>query len=301
MIQEIVWFSVEVTVETVAADAVVFALSELGAEGTSYSLLAEPGAQATGKPEPGAQRVTVSGFFYAAPDAAKVESKVLEALQIYGIESSLLIAVNIRSVEDKDWLAEWKKHWKPTVTDRFVVVPPWQEVDPEGRIVIRIEPKMAFGTGRHETTRLCLNAIESLYEPGMSFLDVGTGTGILAIAAAKLSGPEAAVEGCDTDPEAVSAAVEQAKLNGSPQIVFRTGSVDEDRTEFDFVCANLTTGDILPILPLLLEKTKKVLVLSGILAEKSSKVTNELKRLGVTGAEVKTHGEWVSVSVRKAG
>lgn len=285
------WIAVEVTVDTEAADAAVFALTELGSEGTSYSLGAGQDAES----------VMVNGYFQSAPDASAVKSKVLEALEIYGFEDSSLHSIESREVVDQDWLAEWKKHWKPTVTGRFIVAPPWQEVEPDGRIVIRIEPKMAFGTGTHETTRLCLRAIELLYRPGMSFLDVGTGTGILAIAAGKLSEGAADVEGCDTDPEAVSAAVENAELNGCPEIGFRTGSIGPDLREFDFVCANLTTDVILTILPLLLEKSRKTLVMSGILAEKCSSVTDELERLAVADPEVKTDGEWVSVTVRKKG
>lgn len=285
------WFEVEATVDTEAADAVVFALTELGSEGTSYSLLAKPGTE----------RVKVSGYFRVVPETSTIESKVLEALDIYGLGDSSLHSIESRGVEDQDWLAEWKKHWKPTVTDRFIVAPPWEEIDPDGKIVIRIEPKMAFGTGTHETTRLCLKAIESLYEPGMSFLDVGTGTGILAIAAAKISEGQAVVAGCDTDPEAVSAAIENSELNGCPEIEFRIGSIDEESPEYDFICANLTTDVILPMLPLLLDNSRKVLVMSGILSEKCGEVTGRLGELGVPDFKVNADGDWVSVTVRKSG
>ena len=95
--------------------------------------------------------------------------------------------MSLREVADEDWLGEWKKSWQPVaVGERFLIAPPWSVIDDaRDRIVIRIEPGMAFGTGTHETTRLCLSAIEE-YFAGESFLDVGTGTGILAIAAAKL-------------------------------------------------------------------------------------------------------------------
>src|SRR5205085_3138018 len=104
-----------------------------------------------------------------------------------------------RVVEEIDWLAEWKKHWQPTEVGRFVIAPPWQEIDPGDKILIQIEPNMAFGTGTHETTQLCLDAISELYRPQLTFLDVGTGTGILAIAAAKLGGDQ--VLACDTDAD----------------------------------------------------------------------------------------------------
>src|SRR5258708_29342780 len=116
--------------------------------------------------------------------------------------------MTIRAVADEDWLGEWKKSWQPVeVGARFIIAPPWVEVSHEpNRCVIRIEPGMAFGTGTHETTRLCLVAIEK-YFAGGSFLDVGTGTGILAIAAAKLF-PSARLEACDTDADAITIASE---------------------------------------------------------------------------------------------
>src|SRR2546423_12368035 len=113
--------------------------------------------------------------------------------------------MSVREVEERDWRAEWKKGWRAVEVGRFVVAPPWSEVpDDEGRIVIRVEPGMAFGTGTHETTRLCLAAIEKYFRGG-SFLDVGTGTGILAIAAAKLF-TQARIEACANDGGAVAIA-----------------------------------------------------------------------------------------------
>src|SRR6185436_1007574 len=155
--------------------------------------------------------------------------------------------------------------WQPVEVGRFVIAPPWSEIsDAPGRIVIRIEPGMAFGTGTHETTRLCLDAIEKHFDGG-SFLDVGTGTGILAIAAAKLF-PDARVEACDTDSEAIRIAEENAQLNAVPNVIFRVGSVDEGVTaSADCVCANLTADTITQILPILIGATCGRLILSGIL------------------------------------
>ena len=125
-----------------------------------------------------------------------------------------------------------------------MIAPPWSNLpETHDRIVIRIEPGMAFGTGTHETTRLCLQAIEKHFAGG-SFLDVGTGTGILAIAAAKLF-PESRIDACDTDEMAITIARENADANGvSNQIDFRVGSIDDSTASADLVCANLTADVI---------------------------------------------------------
>jgi len=155
---------------------------------------------------------------------------------------------------------------------------------------------MAFGTGTHETTRLCLAAIERHFRGG-SFLDVGTGTGILAIAAAKLD-PSARVEACDTDALAVSVAEENARRNGvAERIHLRVGSVDETTASADFVCANLTADVILALLPALLAATCGRLVLSGILAAQSDAVLARLRELGVGNCEVTHEGEWVALVI----
>jgi ribosomal protein L11 methyltransferase len=204
----------------------------------------------------------------------------------------------VREVVDQDWLGEWKKSWQPVaVGERFIVAPPWSEnLDKQNRIVIRIEPGMAFGTGTHETTRLCLRAIEK-YFAGKSFLDVGTGTGILAIAAAKLF-PDARVEACDTDADAIAIARENAQLNRVEKIDFRIGTIEETTASADFVCANLTADVIEPILPLLVSGTCGRLVLSGILDTQTAAILERLSECGVTEpSEILQDGEWVAVIV----
>jgi ribosomal protein L11 methyltransferase len=154
---------------------------------------------------------------------------------------------------------------------------------------------MAFGTGTHETTRLCLTAIEKYFEGG-SFLDVGTGTGILAIAAAKLF-PTAHVEACDTDEEAIEIARENASLNDAKGIAFRVGTVQEAASA-DMVCANLTADVIVPLIPILLSATCGRLILSGILETQKGLIETSLLDAGVTTAfEILYDGEWVAFIV----
>jgi ribosomal protein L11 methyltransferase len=197
-----------------------------------------------------------------------------------------------REIENQDWLAEWKKHWQPTETKKFIVAPTWAEVENTEKIIIRIEPSMAFGTGTHETTRLCLKAIEENYRD--------TGTGILAIAVAKfqVSSSEFQVVGCDTDVDSINIAEENAEINKTEDIEFYAGSISPETPGFDFVCANLTADVIIPLLPLLIEKSKRILVLSGILKEQENLITAELKKLQITNYKIETDGEWISVQVR---
>jgi ribosomal protein L11 methyltransferase len=156
---------------------------------------------------------------------------------------------------------------------------------------------MAFGTGTHETTRLCLTASEKYFNGG-SFLDVGTGTGILAIAAAKLF-PNARVEAVDTDAQAIEIARENARLNEVAQtIVFSVGTVNDATASADLVCANLTADVISSILPQLIGATCGRLVVSGILDVQLEAMRARLHECGVPEPlEVLNDGEWIALIV----
>ena len=281
-----VWYALDIVIEPAAREAVEYALMEAGALGTELS-------DKAGEP------LLVTGYFPAKPELELVRAELLEALHIYDLPSSSVGEIQVREVADEDWLGEWKKNWQPVEVGRFIIAPPWSDVKPlRDRIVIRIEPGMAFGTGTHETTRLCLKAITRFFKGG-SFLDVGTGSGILAIAAAK-SFPLAKIEACDTDPEAIAIAHENARLNEVvEQIDFRAGSLEESSTaSADFVCANLTADVITALLPALVNASCGRLVLSGILDSQVDSVVAGLQGLGATGNFVMMQdGEWVALIV----
>ena len=277
------WYAVDVDAVPRAVEAVEYALMEAGAAGTEQRGPALGGC------------VAIAGYFDSKPEIERVRAAVLDALRIYGFPSPAVRAIGLREVEQRDWLGEWKKSWRAVEVGRFVVAPPWDEVEETAeRIVLRIEPGLAFGTGTHETTRLCLAAVERHFD-GASFLDVGTGTGVLAIAAARLR-PAARVEACDTDEEAVGIARENARLNGvGDRVDFRVGTVDVTTRAADFVCANLTADVIVPLLPALTAATCGRLVLSGILAEQSAWVLDALRAAGVPAWRVEAAGEWVAI------
>src|SRR5437899_4291167 len=228
------WYALTVELETQAREAVEYALMEAGALGTETH-------------EADEELVKVTAYFDLVPDREQVRRELSEALRIYNLSSSSVRDMQLCEVEDRDWLGAWKQNWQPAVVGRFIVAPPWTEIrNANQRIVIRIEPGMAFGTGTHETTRLCLKAIEKYFRGG-SLLDVGTGTGILAIAAAKMFS-DAHVAGCDTDAEAIEIAKENARLNDvEDRIDFRVGSVDDQTPSADLVSANLTAPVIVEL------------------------------------------------------
>jgi ribosomal protein L11 methyltransferase len=270
-----VWHALDLDVEPDAREAVEYALMEAGALGTETT-----------------DEIRVTGYFAEPPNRERVREELFEALRIYSLPSSSVRDMNLREVANRDWLEEWKKNWRPVEVGRFVIAPPWSDLtDTDNRIVIRIEPGMAFGTGTHETTRLCLEAIEKHFD-GRSFLDVGTGTGILAIAAAKMV-PDARVTAYDTDESAIEIARENAEANGvADRIEFRGGTVDETSPSADLVCANLTAGVILEILPILISVTCGKLILSGILKTQIELILAALPQSEVQMGQI---GEWVSI------
>jgi ribosomal protein L11 methyltransferase len=278
------WHALDVELEPDAREAVEYALMEAGALGT------ETNGDDTGL-------LQVTGYFTNSPGRERVRAELLEALRIYNLPSSSVRDMTVRQVTNRDWLAEWKKGWQPVEIGRFIIAPPWTQIEPaDHRVILRIEPGMAFGTGTHETTRLCLAAIEQHFT-GASFLDVGTGTGILAIAAAKLF-PDAHIAACDIDATAIAIARENAQANGVGNCIdFQVGSIDETTASADLVCANLTADVIIPMLPALVNITCGRLVLSGILATQIEPVRLRLSECGITDSEVVHDGEWVSIVV----
>ena len=271
------WYALDVDVDGAAREAVEYALMEAGALGTETT---DHG---------------VTAYFAETPNRERVRNELFDALRIYDLPSSSVRDMNLREVAERDWLEEWKQSWQPVEIGRFIIAPPWSNLgDVHDHLVIRIEPGMAFGTGTHETTRLCLDAIQKHFAGG-SFLDAGTGTGILAIAAAKLF-PEAHVEACDTDETAIVIARDNAQLN-AVQINFWAGSIDDSTASADLVVANLTADVITSIMPALVGVTCGKLILSGILETQIDMVQAALHESGIDDFEITQDGEWIALIV----
>ncbi len=213
--------------------------------------------------------------------------------------------------EDKDWINNWKQYFHQFYVDDILITPSWESVKPEdqGKLLIQIDPGTAFGTGMHETTQLCIRQIRRYVTGGTVLLDVGTGSGILSIAALKL-GAERAL-GTDLDPCAVSASLENMAVNGIGEDRFRVllGNLIDDRDvqeqvgyeRYDMVTANILAEVLVPLTPVVARHLKKggIYITSGILDEKEETVTEAVKAAGFEVLEVTRQGEWVSVTARK--
>lgn len=197
--------------------------------------------------------------------------------------------VESRVIDDEDWVNEWKKYFKPIVTDSVTVVPTWIAYSPrEGEKLLRLDPGMAFGTGEHATTRMCL---ELMRAAGRSVIDVGCGSGILGIAAA-ITGAKS-VYMCDIDPQAVKAARNNAELNGVVCEIEQADLLATSRRA-ELILANLTADLLIRMAPAVREHLEEggKLVVSGIIAERLDEVKDAFSRLGYKVEKEAAEGDW---------
>jgi len=216
-------------------------------------------------------------------------------------ESLSRFLVSENRLKERDWNSEWKKYYRPVkISERIWVVPSWEKgkfKGPEGAIVIYIYPGRGFGTGTHETTRLVMKFMEEVVKPGSSFLDVGTGSGILSILAKKLGAEK--VVACDIQ-EGVDEEIERnSALSGVSGIEFVQGSVDRVNGEFDVVVANIEKHLLVPLLEDIYTKTGNTAILSGILKNQREEFLRELERVGFKPVSEKGEGEWIAFLCRK--
>ena len=201
--------------------------------------------------------------------------------------------------QNEDWSVKWKEKWDVThVTEKISVVPDWIEYQPkENEIIIKLEPGCAFGTGTHQTTQLCMKALEKYFKGG-TVADIGMGSGILSILAKKLGASY--VYGCDTDETVIEVAKENAAKN-NVECEFELGSADKITEKFDFVVANILHFVLAEIMPDLknIMKENALMSLSGILDEKKQMVLDAIKRENLTIVEEIHQDQWTSFVVKK--
>ena len=267
-------------------------------EETASTLLFDLGSTGLVTLEERLETVTLGAYFDQKNSAGDLTKAIEAAVTRSGLRDSLSI-ISIAGLPDQDWMQKWKEGFEATkIGTRLIVAPSWKlPAQSDGRIVIQIDPGMAFGTGTHETTRLCLEAIEKHWH-GVSLLDVGTGTGILAIAAALLE-PESRVLGIDVDPKAIEVAHENLVINrvaGAVELsTVPPGDLGEQ--EFDVIVANLTAEVINDLLGDLTSHLASggLMILSGILCEQAEDVERALASSGFIVSERKVAGEWCSL------
>ena len=200
----------------------------------------------------------------------------------------------------EDWSQKWKEKWDVThVTDKIAVVPDWIDYKPkENEVIIKLEPGCAFGTGTHQTTQLCMKALEKYMNKGDKVADIGMGSGILSILAKKLGATS--VYGCDTDDTVIEVAKENAKKN-NVEATFELGSADKINDKFDFVCANILHFVLAEIMGDLknLMKTGALMSLSGILDEKKQMVIDAYEKENLELGEEIHQDQWTSFVVKR--
>lgn len=209
----------------------------------------------------------------------------------------------VRTLEHRNWNEEWERTIQPIhVTDRIVVAPTWNPYTPRGdEIVLTIDPKMSFGTGYHETTRLVLGLMQDLLRPGMRVLDVGTGTGILAIAAVRLGATYAV--GVDNDEWSYANAMENVRLNdveNSVRIVSGELTVLDER-DFDMIVANIHRHVLAPLLPEIRNRLAPagLVILSGLLSEDETPMRQALAQHRFSMVQAVRENEWVALAAQR--
>ncbi len=236
-------------------------------------------------------------IYFEDPSATEAAKSCLRAaLGIVGVDAP----IEVGEIADEDWKLAYRRHFKTeNVGRRLVTVPAWEKVPDGDRVPIVLDPGMAFGTGKHETTRACLEYIDELAPVG-SFLDMGCGSGILSIAAAKLGCGK--VAGFDVDPEAVDASRENAAANGVAVTFFKYGlgaNVKRDLGTADLVVANILGPLLIRFADEIAPCAKRHLVISGILTTLYPDVLAAYAARGFEEVSRKTLGEWTTGLLRR--
>ena len=220
-------------------------------------------------------------------------------------------SVTVDETEDIDWINNWKQYFHQFYIDDILVIPSWEDIKPEdsGRMVLHIDPGTAFGTGMHETTQLCIRQLRKFITPETELLDVGTGSGILAILSLMFGAKH--VVGTDLDPCAVPAVAENCETNGIPaeQFDMMIGNIITDKEvqdkvgyeKYDIVVANILADVLVPLTPVIVNQLKPggIYITSGIINDKEQTVVDAVKAAGLEVLETTYQGEWVSVTARK--
>jgi ribosomal protein L11 methyltransferase len=291
------WIEVRLLVPPKMLEEAACFLTEFSGRGVILEEEEAPGAGAL-----------IRAYFRPEDFGAWQQEELQGYLQRLGSHGLLPLGLEMRRVATEDWAEAWKAHFKARkVTPRLVVRPPWEDyaAGPE-ELVITIYPAMAFGTGRHPSTLLCLRALEEVWGRALPLdpkpwqvLDVGTGSGILALAAARMG---AGVLAIDVDPEAVAAAMENVRLNALEERVWVEATpLSALRQQFALILANLTAPDLLELAEALCARLLSggALIISGFLKEDRSRVENRFLSLGLQDAGCLFEEDWAALILKR--
>lgn len=218
--------------------------------------------------------------------------------------------VSCSQSDDKDWENNWKEFFHPmTIGEKIIIKPSWEECDPQGRFVLEIDPESSFGSGRHETTKLCLELLETLETKNTTVLDMGCGSGILGIGACLLGADKCVA--VDIEENAVEITKKNAQINKLPEntIEAYAGNILDDsklldtigKYKYDFILSNIVADVLVEMLPLfsdMLVKNGKV-ILSGIIAPRKEQVTSALAKNGYSIIEIRQENDWIGIEAEK--
>ena len=299
------WLEVSMTVDGELAEAI----SEVLDRFVSNGVVIESGVKYNDAEDEGTPFGPVRIYGYLAVDEQIEErrQRLLEALYFLG-RIQPLPEPTFRSIEDEDWMAAWKKHYRPIlIGKKLLILPAWIEREDPGRVAVKIDPSMAFGTGTHPTTQLCLEMVEDYTRPGINLIDVGCGSGILSVAALKLSAGHAL--GVDIDNAAVISSKENAEANGVlDRLEVGIGSVTEllegkfSRRQAPLVLANILAPVIIRLFDAGLADLVEpggILILSGILDTQVPDVLIAAKAKGLKHLHTRQQGDWVAIALGK--
>jgi ribosomal protein L11 methyltransferase len=300
------YLEIRLTVPAIGIDLVCHAMAELGSTGTTVEERPLDTFTPPDPDEPGAEHQTIKIYFPPQEDPAALCEQIEQCLmRLAGLVPGLRpIRPRARRVRTEDWAENWKQHFGiMRIGPRLVIRPTWESFTPgPDDAVLTLDPGMAFGTGTHATTRLCLEVLAELYEPPPgpgTVLDVGTGSGILAIAGALLGAQR--VVGCDIEETACRTARENARLNSvGARAEITSTPLAKLKERYDVVLANILAEENARLAPQLIERLAKggTLILSGILQEKEPLVLAAFAGRGLGEPEVRRREEWSCLTYR---
>jgi ribosomal protein L11 methyltransferase len=300
------WLEVSLTVNGELAEAVAEVLARFAYSG----VMMEQGVKYMDDEDAGTPTgpITVRAYLEVNNEIEETRQKLEESLYYLGMIQPLP-AASYKEIADQNWMEAWKQHYKPIlIGERLVIVPAWMDSPDPSRVTIKIDPGMAFGTGTHPTTQLCLELIENYLNESKIVIDIGCGSGILSIAALKLGSDKAL--GLDIDAASIKNARENAETNQiGEELILGVGSVQQIVDgKFAFNKAPLVVANILaPVINRLFDsglanliEDHGVIILSGILQEQEQSVIEAAQAKGLRMNERRQMGDWVALAMSRS-